>query len=301
MCQNRWLLPEGFHSGHESYTLQEIQTAMETHAVLSGTVLRCDAQENLTVQMGSFTGQIPRSECTAPFISGAERSIAALSCVGCSVHFTVTDQIAAPNGDTVFLLSRRQAQEQAMAYMLENWLPGTVVPAQITHLASFGAFVDVGCGVISMIPLPEISVSRIRHPAERFSLRQRIYVRVAGIDPVTKRISLTHRELLGTWLENAAAFHAGETVPGIIRTQKEYGTFIELSPNLFGLSDASPQILPEGRSAAVYIKSIQPERQKIKLQLIRLLDAPAFPTPLHYYITGGRVENWHYSPLISFQ
>ena len=294
MCQNRWLLPEGFHSGHMVYTLPQMQSAMETQAVLTGTALRCDAQQNLVVQVGPFLGQIPRSECVAPFLSGAGRDIAVLSCVGRTVCFTVT----APNGDTVFLLSRRLAQEKAMDCMLHSWLPGTVVPAQITHLAPFGAFLDVGCGIISMIPLSEISVSRIRHPSERFSLHQKIYVRVAAIDPEEKRLYLTHRELLGTWLENAGLFHPGETVPGIIRTQKDYGVFVELTPNLSGLADVPPQPLPEGSGAAVYIKSIQPQRRKIKLQIIQPLPAPVFPTPLPYRITGGRVENWEYAPTL---
>ncbi|MBQ0038325.1 MAG: S1 RNA-binding domain-containing protein [Clostridiales bacterium] len=296
MCQNRWLLPEGFHSGHRSYTHEQLCQAQQEKSVLTGTVLRCDAQQNLIVQVGPFIGSIPRNECVAPFLSGAGRDIAILSCVGRTVCFTVTGQKSAPNGDTVFLLSRRSAQQQAMEYMVSNWLSGTVIPAQITHLAPFGAFADVGCGIISMIPLSAISVSRIQHPAERFSLRQKIYARIEHIDPVEKRVYLTHKELLGTWLENAGMFRAGETVPGIIRTQKEYGVFVELTPNLTGLADLPQQPLPEGRAAAVYIKSILPEQQKIKLQVLHLLDAPVFPTPLTYRITGGRVENWQYAP-----
>ena len=296
MCQNRWLLPEGFRSVQEHYTLQQLQDAIQTQAVLTGKALRCDGEQNLLVQLGSFMGQIPRSECVAPFLSGASRDIAVLSCVGRTICFTVTGQMTAANGDTVFLLSRRQAQEQAMAYMMQHWQDGTVVPAQVTHLAPFGAFVDVGCGVISLIPLREISVSRIRHSAERFSLRQKIYVRIDHIDPAEKRIYLTHRQLLGTWLENASSFHVGDTVPGIIRTQKDYGVFVELTPNLSGLADVPPQPLPEGHAAAVYIKSIQPQRQKIKLQIIQLLDVPVFPTPLTYHITAGRLEAWEYAP-----
>lgn len=298
MCQNRWLLPEGFHSGHNPYTMEQLQSAMQAQTILNGQALRCDPQLNLVVQVGPFLGIIPRSECVAPFLSGAGRDISVLSCVGRTVCFIITKQTTAANGDTIFLLSRRQAQQKAMDYMLQHWLPGTVVPAQITHLAPFGAFVDVGCGIISLIPLSEISVSRIAHPAERFTLRQKIFVRINHMDPQEQRIYLTHRELLGTWMENACAFHPGETVPGIIRTQKEYGVFVELTPNLSGLADVPPYPVPESHGAAVYIKSIQPERQKIKLQIIQLLDTPVFPTPIDYRITGGRVENWNYAPTL---
>lgn len=295
MYQNRWLKPEGFHSGVNAYTFDQLQQALHEHTVLTGTALRCDPQQNLMVQVGPFMGQIPRSECVAPFLSGSDRDIAVLSCVGRTVSFVIIGQKTAPNGDTIFLLSRRQAQQQAMEYMIENWSPGTVVPAQVTHLAPFGAFVDIGCGIISMIPLSAISMSRVQHPSERFYPQQRIYVRIDRIDAQEKRIYLTHKELLGTWMENAGMFHVGETVPGIIRTQKEYGVFIELTPNLSGLADLPPQPIPEGRAASVYIKSIQPQRQKIKLQIIQLLDTPVFPTPLNYRITGGVVESWDYT------
>lgn len=46
---------------------------------------------------------------------------------------------------------------------------------------------------------------------------------------------MTHKELLGTWMENASWFHPGETVRGEVRSVKEYGSFIELAPNLSGL------------------------------------------------------------------
>lgn len=297
MTQNRWLIPEGFSSAPECYTLERLQQAMEKGDILTGTVLRCDAQQTLTVRLGHFLGQIPREECVAPFLSGASRDIAVLSCVGRTVSFIITDQLTGLGGETIFLLSRRKAQEKAMDYIIKNWLPGTVVPAQITHLSPFGAFIDVGCGVISMIPLSEISVSRIRHPAERFSLHQRIYVRIDRVDAEEMRIYPTHRELLGTWSENAAQFHVGETVTGIIRTQKEYGIFVELTPNLCGLADLPLQSIPEGRAVSVFIKSILPEKEKIKLQIVQVLDAPVFPTPLHYHIPNGRVEKWSYSPI----
>ena len=87
------------------------------------------------------------------------------------------------------------------------------------------------------------------------------------------RIFVSHRELLGTWEENAARFSAGQTAAGVIRSIESYGIFIELTPNLAGLAElqdsrTSGLDLSPGRSATVYIKSIIPERMKIKLVLI---------------------------------
>ena len=238
---------------------------------------------------------IPQDQVAAPFLSGAQRDIAALSCVGRSVCFQVTGQRIAADGSTEFLLSRRMAQEEAMEHILRHGMPGMVIRGQVTHLAPFGAFVDVGCGLVALLPLANISVARIRHPAERFALHQRIRAVVQSIDPQQKRIVLSHRELLGTWLENAARFRVGETVPGIVRSCKPYGCFVELTPNLSGLADSREDI-PEGRLVSVYIRSIQPQTGKIKLQMVQELGQPDFPTPLHYQITGGSVSGWRYRP-----
>ena len=100
---------------------------------------------------------------------------------------------------------------------------------------------------------------------------------------------------MGTWLENAARFRVGETVPGIVRSCKPYGCFVELTPNLSGLADSREDI-PEGRLVSVYIRSIQPQTGKIKLQMVQELGQPDFPTPLHYQITGGSVSGWRYRP-----
>ena len=108
-------------------------------------------------------------------------------------------------------------------------------------------------------------------------------------------LSSTFPKLLGTWMENASWFHPGETVRGEVRSVKEYGSFIELAPNLSGLADAREDLRP-GDGVSVYIKSIRPERMKIKLQVIEKLPPLAEPEPLRYQITDGVLDRWVYSP-----
>ena len=83
-------------------------------------------------------------------------------------------------------------------------------------------------------------------------------------------------------------------MPGIVRSVQPYGSFIELAPNLSGLADTREDLAP-GDRVSVYIKSIRPERMKIKLQVIEKLPPAAAP-PLRYQITDGRLEHWVYSP-----
>ena len=199
------------------------------------------------------------------------------------------------DGTLVPRLSRRRAQRAALDAMLSGLRPGQIIPAVVTHLEPFGAFVDIGCGVPSMIGIENISISRIPHPDQRFRVGQSIYAVVLDLEPGLGRIYLTHRELLGTWAENAARFQAGMTVPGVVRGLKDYGAFVELTPNLSGLAERKDG-LAEGQRISVYIKAILPQRMKIKLLAIDTLPPLAAPPPLEYFLTEGHIEKWKYAP-----
>ena len=277
----------------ENQSLAVLQEARDQQTVLEGMAIRCGGSRDLTVRFGGYEGTIPRADAIHPSISGSDRDIAILSRVGKPTCFTITDIAVDGGGKPRLTLSRRRAQEQAIAWLLENGNPGQVLPARVTHLEKFGAFVDLGCGVTSLAPLENISVSRIPHPSARFRTGQEILTLVVGVDREASRFYLSHKELLGTWMENAAQFAPGDAVTGIVRGIRDYGIFIELTPNLSGLADWRPGLEP-GDQVSVYIKSIRPDTRKIKLQIIQNLGPSETLPALKYFITDGTVENWRY-------
>lgn len=294
MPENNLYLPEGLRP-QTALPFSALKTAMESGAILESVVQRCDTQHTLHLSLGAVAGHMPREEVIAPWISGAQRDIAVISRVGKPICFTIKSIGADEKGAPMALLSRRAAQEEAVAFFLEHLRPGMVLSAVVTHLEAFGAFLDIGCGIVAMLPIENISVSRIDHPSARFTVGQKILAAVASIDPQKRRFTMTHKELLGTWMENTSWFRPGETVRGVVRSVKEYGSFIELSPNLSGLADAREGLSP-GDCVSVYIKSIRPERLKIKLQVIEKLPKDLDPPPLRYQITDGCLDRWVYSP-----
>jgi len=272
-------------------SLDALHAAMEQERVLEGRVLFCDPDCNLYVKLGHYTGVIPHLEGAIGISDGTTRDIALLSRVGKPVSVVVT-QIR-ENG--ALCLSRRKAQEQAQSCLLHHTRPGDILPATITHLESFGAFVDLGCGLPSLMGIETLSVSRISHPNQRFLPEQEIFCVVTDINQTTRRLSLTHKELLGTWEENVEQFAPGMTVTGIVRSVKEYGIFVELAPNLSGLAEVRTGF-EEGDAVSVYIKSILPERMKIKLLLIAKLAPSPSPPSIRYFQTEGRLSRWEYAP-----
>lgn len=294
--------PEGMLIGtHENYEFisseKGLERALEEGAILEGSAVLCDHELNLHVSLGGgMRGIIPRSEVEYSRGEGT-KDIAILTRVGKTVCFTVTGFKRDASGAVVAMLSRRRAQMECMENYISTLMPGDVIKSKVTHLEGFGAFVDIGCGIISLLSIDSISVSRIAHPSQRLSVGDCIFTVVKNIDE-RGRIFVSARELLGSWAENAALFTEGETVRGIVRSVESYGIFVELTPNLAGLAEFKEDVR-EGQTAAVYIKSIIPEKMKIKLIIIDAHDTPISPEPLEYFIDTERCEHissWTYSP-----
>lgn len=262
--------------------------------LLEGRAILCDAGHNLVVDLGCMQGIIPRNEGAIGISDGSVKDIALISRVGKAVCFQVKSVRSDSSGRLYAMLSRKSAQEKCRDEYIRNLVAGDIVDARVTHLENFGAFCDIGCGIISLLPIDAISVSRISHPADRLRVGDDIKAVVKSVDEMG-RITLSHKELLGTWEENAKLFSAGETVEGIVRSVEEYGVFVELSANLAGLAELRSGVKP-GQTASVYIKSLIPEKMKVKLIIIDAFESPSTPKPPQYFVSSNHIERWVYSP-----
>lgn len=274
-------------------SLSNMREAKLTEKILEAKATVCDAQHNLIVDLGFIKGVIPRIEGAVGIREGTVRDIAVISRVNRPVSFVITDFTVGNNGETIAILSREKAQRKCIDNYISTLSVGDVVPARITHLETFGAFADIGCGVIALMPIDAISISRIEHPRERFTVGMDIKAIIRSIE--NGRISLSHKELLGTWQQNADNFTPGETVSGVVRSVENYGAFVELSPNLAGLAELKDGV-KVGQQASVYIKSIIPSKMKIKLIIIDTFDSrPSVERP-RYYFDGEHIDEFVYSP-----
>ena len=271
-----------------------LKEACASGKILEAKAKLCDSDHNLIVNLGNMKGVIPRDEGAIGIKEGTVRDIAIISRVNRPVCFVITGFEKDDNGKTYAVLSRAKAQKICMENYINNLSKGDVVNAKITHLENFGAFADIGCGIIALMPIDTISVSRIEHPKERFSVGMEIKAVIKSIE--NGRISLSHKELLGTWQENADKFVVGETVAGIVRSVESYGAFVELSPNLAGLAESKDGV-KVGQQASVYIKSIIPNKMKIKLIIIDTFDYKYNPQTPEYFSEESHIDKFTYSPV----
>lgn len=273
------------------YNQDALKLAQKTERILEAVAICCDKSHNLIISLeNNLKGIIPREEGAIGIKEGTTKDIALISRVSKPVCFVIKDGV----GTDTLTLSRKRAQEICYENYIKKLKPGDIIPAVVTHFENYGSFVDIGCGIASLIPIDSISISRISHPSDRFKKGENIFVIVKSVEPDGK-ICLSHKELLGTWEENAKELNAGETVCGIVRSITDYGIFVELKPNLAGLAENKDGI-EVGDVVSVFIKNLIPEKMKAKLAIVDSFSTQIKTEPLKYYITSGHLDRWLYSP-----
>ena len=295
------ILPEGFlintkENIRNLSSYDNFYKAFIAKEHIEARAIYCDKEHNLHIDFGFIQGIIPREECCIGIKEGTTKDIAIIARVNKPVRFII-DDIKTFGDKKIAILSRRRVQEEYQSKINTELFSGDIITATITHLENFGAFCDIGGGINALLPIDNISVSRIPHPNVRFSVGDNIKVIIKSFDE-NGRATLTHKELLGTWEENASNFHTGETVSGVIRSVESYGIFVELTPNLAGLAEYTPSVF-EGQHASVYIKSIIPEKMKVKLIIVDAFDADYPNKNAEYFIQKGHLDYFRYSPYLS--
>ena len=293
--------PENYliHTDENKKILQSvagIREAFRTEKVIEARATSYDKDHNLCVDLGAMKGIIPKTEAAINIDGGSVKDIAIISRVNKPVVCKVTGFFNDKNGETVAILSRKAVQLECKEEYISTLTPGCIIDAVVTRTESFGAFCDIGAGLIALMPIDCISISRIPHPSARFAPGDKIKAVVKSINE-HGQISLTYKELLGTFEENAALFEEGEVVSGIVRSVNKFGIFIELKPNLVGLIDYAPGV-SVGQQASVFIKSIIPQSMKIKLSLVESFNEKYPPEPVTYYYDSDSnfIDRWVYTP-----
>ena len=154
-----------------------------------------------------------------------------------------------------------------ISWIKDNIKSGTKIKGKVKAIQNYGAFINIKKGIDALLPLKNISVARIKSPDEVLKVGDEIDVCIKDFDEESCRITVSHKEFLGTWEENIKKFSAGNEYTGIVRGTTRGGVFIELMPNLVGLAEHKSGLY-YGERVNVLIKKISPENHKIKLVIL---------------------------------
>ena len=247
-------LPEGWEKGNFT----------GTEDIYQGIVEKCDENYNLYVRLNNgLEGVIPRKEVEAFNLD--ENGLPKTNlCVG-KVHKYVQFKIKEKDGNN-FIFSRKDAQNEVLDCVKTDLKEGQVVNGIVKNITPYGAFIDIGGGIVGLVHIEDLSVARIKTPYERIKIGQKLNIVVKSINREQGRINLSYKEQFGSWEENANKFTVGMRTQGIVReTEKnKNGIFIELTPNLVGMAEYK-EGLNYGEKVDVAIKKIDYDKKKVKL------------------------------------
>lgn len=249
--------PEGWKS-------EEIE---DTKDILQGIVKNCDKDYNLHVELkNGMHGIIPRQEIEA--INIDEKGFPKENlCIG-KVHKYVQFKLKEKDGDKL-IFSRKDVQQEVLNSVKTDLKVGDNIKGIVKNITPYGAFIDIGGGVVGLAYIEDLSVARIKTPYERLKIGQNVNIVVKSINRETGKLNLSYKDTLGTWEENAKKFSVGMNTKGIIReTEKnKNGIFIELTPNLVGMAEYK-EGLKYGEKVDLYIKKIDYDKKKVKVVLL---------------------------------
>lgn len=261
-------VPEGWNNEITSLNQENLQAYIDDHKTLQGLVKECDQDYNLYVSFeNGIKGKIPREEVEA--INLGENGLPKTNlCVG-KVHKFVQFKIKDQTEKNQLILSRKEVQKEAMNWVKNDLKAGQKVDGIVKSIKPYGAFIEIGGGVVGLAHIEDLSVARIKTPYERLKIGQKVEVVVKSINRDQGKVILSYKEMLGSWEENASKFVQGSKVKGKVReTEKnKNGIFIELTPNLVGMAEYE-EGLCYGQEVEVYIKKIDHERKKVKLLIV---------------------------------
>ena len=260
-------IPEGWNN--EQKQISNINMAkqyIDTKETLQGIVDECDQNGNLYIKFeNNIKGIIPKDE-----IEDVKpgKNLEKAFCHN-KVHKYVQFKVKGIENEDILILSRKEVQKEVVNSIKNDLKVGEQITGIVNNIKPYGAFIEIGGGIVGLAHIEDLSIARIKSPYERLKIGQKVEVVVKSIDRNDGKIILSYKETLGTWEENAQKFSQGTRTKGIVReTEKnKNGIFIELTPNLVGMTEYE-EGLKYGQTVDVYIKKIDTQKRKIKLSII---------------------------------
>ncbi|MBN1657897.1 MAG: S1 RNA-binding domain-containing protein [Anaerolineae bacterium] len=179
--------------------------------------------------------------------------------------------------------AEKQWRKQQREQLLEDLREGEVRKGQVSSLASFGVFVDLG-GADGLIHISELAWRRVRHPKEVVKVGDEVEVYILRLDRERNRIGLSLKRLQPEpWALVEDKYELGQLVEGIVTNVVDFGAFAEIEEGIEGLIHVSEladapvshprDVVKKGDLLLLRIIRIDVRRKRLGLSLKRVLES----------------------------
>ncbi len=269
-----------FKVGRESIDVEMLEEAQRSGMPIEGQVTGAN-KGGLEIALGGARGFCPMGQVDINFVEDPTVFI------GKTFEFLIKE--VKEEGKNV-VVSRRAlleaAREEAAVETLANLEVGQMVTGKVTRIVNFGAFIDLG-GIDGLIPISQLSYSRVDSVEDILSLHDQVEVEVIRIedDPKRagqKRIGLSLKAAQPDPFEsNKDLLTVGSDLEGKVVKLEKFGAFVELFPGVQGLVHISEiaqsrirhpsDVLEIGQSVSARILSVDFDAERISLSIKEIL------------------------------
>ncbi len=228
---------------------------------------------------GGFSIKIGESRAFCPYSQmGQKRVENPEEYVGKTLTFKIIEY--SEKGRNILVSNRAILEEEKnkqIEVLKKSLHEKMVIKGTITSIQSFGAFVEID-GVQALLPISEISRSRVDDINKVLSVGQEIEASLIKLDWQNQRITLSLKALIADpWDEAKSKYKSGSKHTGKVVRITDFGAFVSLEPGLDGLihisdlkgdsRDGDPKdFVKNGESITVQINSIDTDKKRISLK-----------------------------------
>jgi len=180
-------------------------------------------------------------------------------------------------------LSMRALQENPFALAMKEIKEGDIISCRVLRLHNFGAFVELKPGVEGLIPVSEMSRTRmVGHPKEVVKEGDFVEVQILRIDEQNQKISLSLKALQkDPWDEIDDVVTVGKEFTGMIESSTNFGLFVTIADGITGLLPRSrirkKETYKAGDEITLSVTAIDKEQHRITLDYTDAADFPVEP------------------------
>lgn len=237
----------------------------------------------LVVEFGRIQGFVPNSHI--PTIQNVynhdQRTSAKGKLVGSSLNLKIIELDPARER---FVLSAKSAQNEQRQEQLEELAVGDRVKGKVVNMKPYGAFVDIGNGVVGLLHVSRMAWEHTEHPRDLFAVGDEVEVVIDKVQADKEKVSLNRKVLLPSpWQTFAEQWEVGDLLEGKVTAVVDFGAFVRVADGVEGLlhknemtlpSDAEPRLaLTEGDVILVRLVQIDAAQERLSLSTRRVTTA----------------------------
>ncbi len=171
---------------------------------------------------------------------------------------------------------------------IEELQPKMKLKGTVTRLELYGAFIDIGVGVNSLVHISRLTTGHVNRVSDVLTVGDGVTLWIDKVDPEKKQIMVTLIEPLKVdWRD----LKNGQTYTGTITRLENYGAFVDIGAEREGLVHISEishdyvkqpsEKLTVGDEVQVQVLGFSKRKRRIDLSIKNLLEKPVTDEPVY--------------------